>query len=266
MTHLKFYTLGVALFALAPAATAQQAAPVDQDVPGVSAPPAASPPSASIDDRDVPGATSPSTTSSVPVSASGGAVDDSDGPHASIASASPESAPAPSQNGREGVAPSAALVAASPNPYPDGREPRPAGAPTPLAAGPATIGPDGRALDAQPEAIASAPEAAAAPEAALAVAEPEETLAVHELVLSANAPNPFGTETRISFAVPESGPATVELFDARGRRIAVIFDGVLEGGLERTAQIDGRSLAAGTYVYTLTHGGKRVTRTLQVAR
>ncbi len=45
------------------------------------------------------------------------------------------------------------------------------------------------------------------------------------------APNPFNPRTRISFAVEQETSAQLSVFDARGHKIAVLFDGLVQDGL-----------------------------------
>lgn len=82
--------------------------------------------------------------------------------------------------------------------------------------------------------------------------------------LAQNAPNPAAGRTRIGFTVPEDGPATVDLYDLLGRRIARLFDGVARAGQIETVDLDTGDLATGVYVYRLSHGSRTDTRTLSV--
>jgi hypothetical protein len=43
-------------------------------------------------------------------------------------------------------------------------------------------------------------------------------------------PNPFNPATRVAFDLPRGGAVTLEVVDLRGRRVAVLHDGVLEAG------------------------------------
>ena len=75
-------------------------------------------------------------------------------------------------------------------------------------------------------------------------------------------PNPSSAGATVSFAA--AGPARVELFDALGRRLAVLHDG--PGGLESTATVDASALAPGVYVIRLMSDGQRASRRFVVAR
>jgi hypothetical protein len=76
------------------------------------------------------------------------------------------------------------------------------------------------------------------------------------LVAVRNHPNPFNPRTTLVLDLP-SGPGTVpvvlEVYDARGRRVATVFRGQLEAGRTHGFTWDGRddagrALASGTYL------------------
>jgi hypothetical protein len=64
--------------------------------------------------------------------------------------------------------------------------------------------------------------------------------------LSEPYPNPFGQRTTISYDVPEPARVTIDLFDALGRRVAVLVDADLPVG-RFEADIDGERLSRGIY-------------------
>lgn len=69
-------------------------------------------------------------------------------------------------------------------------------------------------------------------------------------------PNPFASHTTIRFALPVSSRADVSVFDATGRRVAVLADGMYAAGMMAVAwngrDDDGRPVASGRYVCRLT--------------
>jgi hypothetical protein len=73
------------------------------------------------------------------------------------------------------------------------------------------------------------------------------------------APNPFNPQALVSFRVERSGPVHVALFDARGRRVAVLVDGVLPAGEHRVPIVPaagrGTRLASGIYFVRLRADG-----------
>ena len=85
-----------------------------------------------------------------------------------------------------------------------------------------------------------------------------------------NAPNPFNSETVISWFLAEPGPARVEVFALTGQRVAVLHQGPQQAGRHRI-QWDGRgeagrSLASGTYFYRLVTPEGVLTRKLTLVR
>ena len=79
-------------------------------------------------------------------------------------------------------------------------------------------------------------------------------------------PNPAANRAVLSFRLPHPGPAIVDLFDVRGRRVKRLFQGRAEGDLEVawTGQIEGGGRAAsGVYFARLTSGaGAAISRRL----
>lgn len=90
-------------------------------------------------------------------------------------------------------------------------------------------------------------------------------------VLHANAPNPFNPRTTLAFTLPEAGPVTLEIFDARGRRVRTLVDAEVRGPGRHEVVWDGtdasgRSVASGSYVYRLTTEGFAASRSLVLVR
>ena len=74
--------------------------------------------------------------------------------------------------------------------------------------------------------------------------------------LEANAPNPFNPRTTIAFRLAESGPATLTVYDARGRTVRVLVDGdAMPAGRHEVTwdgrDDEGRGVAGGVYFYAL---------------
>jgi hypothetical protein len=68
-----------------------------------------------------------------------------------------------------------------------------------------------------------------------------------------NYPNPFNNSTRITFAITESKPVKLEVYDSIGRRVATLVDSQLESGFH-TINFDAAGLATGMYIYRITTG------------
>jgi hypothetical protein len=77
--------------------------------------------------------------------------------------------------------------------------------------------------------------------------------------LHGNFPNPFNPETQIPFELSRSAHVRLEVFDARGRRVATLVNTVLPPG--RHARIwNAAEMPSGIYWYRLESDGKRQTK------
>ncbi|HRK72931.1 MAG TPA: T9SS type A sorting domain-containing protein, partial [Rhodothermales bacterium] len=88
--------------------------------------------------------------------------------------------------------------------------------------------------------------------------ESEQTLP-ENLVLEQNYPNPFNPSTNIRFSLPQPGKVTLAVYDVLGRRIAVLLNEVREVG-NYEVRFDASNLPNGTYFYSVSAGGKTVTK------
>ena len=92
------------------------------------------------------------------------------------------------------------------------------------------------------------------------VGEIEEIVAIP--LLGASSPNPFRWVTRISFSQPEALPVRLAVFDARGRRVRTLDQGVPSVGWHEVtwdARDDGgRRVADGVYFVTMERAGEVV--------
>ena len=91
-----------------------------------------------------------------------------------------------------------------------------------------------------------------------------------ETDLQQNWPNPFNSETVISWFLLEPGPVRVEVYSLTGQRLAVLHRGPLQAGFHRI-QWDGRDdagrvLASGVYLYRLVSADRVLTRKLTLLR
>lgn len=69
-------------------------------------------------------------------------------------------------------------------------------------------------------------------------------------------PNPVVETMAVAFALPEAGPATLELFDVHGRRVAVRREMDLSAGAHLVPMESRGKLPSGVYVVRLTFGGR----------
>ena len=77
--------------------------------------------------------------------------------------------------------------------------------------------------------------------------------------LGQNVPNPFNPTTTISFSMPETGAASLKVFDVAGRTVATLIDGAVERG-QHTVTFDAGNLTSGVYFYTLETNGSVETK------
>ncbi|OZC03873.1 CHRD domain-containing protein [Rubricoccus marinus] len=77
--------------------------------------------------------------------------------------------------------------------------------------------------------------------------------------------NPLRSDAQVRFETPASGDVSLVLYDALGRRVAVLAEGDLAAGAH-TATLRASSLAPGVYVLRLAASGTQMTRTLTVVR
>ena len=77
------------------------------------------------------------------------------------------------------------------------------------------------------------------------------------IALYGSYPNPFNPSTRISYAIPNSGRVTVEVFSILGRKVAEIAPGLQEAG-RHDVTFQATDLTSGVYFYrvSLNSGGK----------
>jgi hypothetical protein len=85
-----------------------------------------------------------------------------------------------------------------------------------------------------------------------------------------NRPNPARGETTFAFTLPVAGEASLEVFDAAGRKVKTLYAGGAPAGdtevVWNLADDAGRPLAPGVYVYRLRAGGETASRKLVMAR
>ena len=85
---------------------------------------------------------------------------------------------------------------------------------------------------------------------------------VKELTVNAY-PNPFKGQLSFRFVSPVSGNAKLEVFNASGQRLSVVFDGKVSAGVQNFVRYSPAFTASGLLIYKLTVGDKSVTGKVQ---
>jgi hypothetical protein len=67
-------------------------------------------------------------------------------------------------------------------------------------------------------------------------------------------PNPATEKTMFTFTAPMAGKTTLEVFDMTGKKVADVFMGSVEAGVEYKVDYNVNNLATGIYTYRLTNG------------
>jgi hypothetical protein len=79
-------------------------------------------------------------------------------------------------------------------------------------------------------------------------------------------PNPFSDKTTIAFSVPKDGRAVIRVFDALGKQIGVLFDGMAKSGELYKVDFDGARYEEGMYFYSITSEEMNQTKKLQLIK
>jgi len=83
--------------------------------------------------------------------------------------------------------------------------------------------------------------------------------------LAQNFPNPFNPATTISFNMPETGAASLKVFDLAGREVATLVNGLMNRG-EQSVVFDASGLNSGVYFYTFETAGVSQTRKMVLVK
>ena len=86
-----------------------------------------------------------------------------------------------------------------------------------------------------------------------------------ELVLHGNFPNPFQGQTTIRYALPQSGPVQLAIYNALGQRVATLLNSEQDAGRQQI-RFDARGLSSGVYFLRLTSNGTTRTQKLTVVQ
>jgi hypothetical protein len=83
--------------------------------------------------------------------------------------------------------------------------------------------------------------------------------------LAQNFPNPFNPTTTISFNMPETGMASLKVFDLAGREVATLVNGLMGRG-EQNVIFDASGLNSGVYFYTFETAGVSQSRKMVLVK
>ena len=72
-------------------------------------------------------------------------------------------------------------------------------------------------------------------------------------ILEQNYPNPFNPSTHIKFQIPESGFASLKVFDVSGREVATLINEVKRAG-NYEIRFNAEGFSSGIYIYQLVSG------------
>lgn len=90
------------------------------------------------------------------------------------------------------------------------------------------------------------------------------------VTLEANVPNPFGARTTLAYSLERAGAVRLSIFDAAGRRLVTLVDGVQPAGRHLVVwdgrEANGREAASGVYVTRLESAGETRTRAIHLMR
>ncbi|MEA3297785.1 MAG: M6 family metalloprotease domain-containing protein [candidate division Zixibacteria bacterium] len=88
--------------------------------------------------------------------------------------------------------------------------------------------------------------------------------------LEQNYPNPFNPTTTICFSGDNTRPATVEVYNSMGQKVAIIFDGYAQSGKTSVTwdgtNNNGSPVSSGVYFYKLRNGDYEQTRKMVLIR
>jgi len=85
-----------------------------------------------------------------------------------------------------------------------------------------------------------------------------------------NYPNPFNPYTTIKFYLPQSGPASLLIYNIMGQKVAVLLDGYMERGYGEFVwdgtDLSGKPVASGIYFYRFESGSTTITKRMMLLK
>ena len=86
------------------------------------------------------------------------------------------------------------------------------------------------------------------------------TLRAEQYALAQNYPNPFNPNTTITFAMRNTEPATVKVYDVLGREVATLFADIANAHELYSLSFSGTDLPSGIYFYRLSSSSRNEAR------
>jgi len=84
-------------------------------------------------------------------------------------------------------------------------------------------------------------------------------------VLEQNYPNPFGSATQITYALPEGTHVSLKVYNMLGQEVSTLVDDYREAGRHRV-RFNGSHLSAGVYLYVMNAGDFTTTKRLTILK
>jgi flagellar hook assembly protein FlgD len=84
-------------------------------------------------------------------------------------------------------------------------------------------------------------------------------------MLRQNFPNPFNPKTEIIFSVADRSNVTIKIYDALGKEMTFLINGVYEKG-SYSVSFDGSNLASGVYFYKMVAGNFQDTKKMDLIK
>ena len=92
-----------------------------------------------------------------------------------------------------------------------------------------------------------------------------EAITTSPVNLLQNYPNPFSSNTTISFSLPYEEHATLKIYDLNGREIAILFNEIAQQGINNV-NFTGSYLPQGLYIYAIETKRYRLTRKMNLVK
>ncbi len=80
-----------------------------------------------------------------------------------------------------------------------------------------------------------------------------------------NYPNPFNPETKVRFFIPEAGEVNLVVYSIKGEKVATLANGSFDGGSYEFS-FNGKNLASGIYISSLSFNGKIKTKKMMLLK